>query len=154
MPNFIDSTPSAPAATLGGVIPLLRVADLGASIAYYVEQLGFKLNWRSDPVASVTRDRASLMLSERDQGKPSTWLWISTTDVDVLYAELADRGAKLRFPPTNYPWGSRECQISDPDGHVLRFGADLKPGEPMGAWLDSDGRRWEPKADEGRRDAK
>ncbi|HMI58717.1 MAG TPA: hypothetical protein VK511_11740, partial [Gemmatimonadaceae bacterium] len=55
----------------------------------------------------------------------------------------------LRFPPTNYPWGSRECQVSDPDGHVLRFGADLKTGEPMGAWMDGEGRKWMPKADGG-----
>jgi hypothetical protein len=32
--------------------------------------------------------------------------------------------------------------VSDPDGHVLRFSADLRPGEPMGEWLDGDGRRW------------
>ena len=35
-------------------------------------------------------------------------------------------------------------QITDPDGHVLRFGADLRAGEPMGDWLDGSGRRWLP----------
>lgn len=135
----------APLATLGGVTPLLRVEDLDVSIAYYVERLGFHLQWRANPVASVARDRTALMLSEGDQGKPGTWLWISTSDVDALYEELAARGATLRFPPTNYPWGSRECQVSDPDGHVIRFGADLKAGEPDGPWLDGDGRRWMPK---------
>lgn len=142
MPDSANSTPSTPPATLGGVTPILRVADLDASIAYYLEKLGFHLQWRWGSVASVARDRTALMLSEGDQGKPGTWLWISTSDVDALYAELTARGAILRFPPTNYPWDSRECQISDPDGHVLRFGADLNASEPMGAWLDGDGRRW------------
>jgi len=149
MADSVETTSSAPPATLGGVIPLLRVENLDASIAYYVEQLGFHLQWRENPTASVTRDRTSLMLCEGDQGKPGTWLWISTSDVDALYEELGGRGAHLRFPPTNYPWGSRECQVSDPDGHVLRFGADLKTGEPMGAWMDGEGRKWMPKADGG-----
>jgi hypothetical protein len=69
--------------------------------------------------------------------------------VDALYEELRSRGALLRHPPTNYPWGSRECQISDPDGHVLRIAADLRPGEPMGEWLDGQGRRWLPLPDGG-----
>jgi uncharacterized glyoxalase superfamily protein PhnB len=142
MSNSVDSARSATHATIGRVIPILRVNDLGASIAYYVEKLGFHRQWGNGSVASVARDGTSLMLVEGDQGKPGTWLWISTSDVDALYAELSERGAILRNPPTNYPWESRECQISDPDGHVLRFGADLKAGEPMGAWLDGDGRRW------------
>jgi uncharacterized glyoxalase superfamily protein PhnB len=135
---------SAVSATLGGVVPILRVANLAASIDYYVERLGFTLQWRAEPVASVRRDGASVMLCEGDQGQPGMWLWLSTSDVDALYEELRGRGAHLRHSPTNYPWGSRECQVSDPDGHVLRFGSDVRPGEPMGEWLDEQGRRWVP----------
>jgi len=134
-------------ATLGGIVPILRVADLEASVAYYVECLGFNVQWRADPVASVGRDGATLMLCAGDQGQAGTWVWGATSDVDALYEELRGRGARLRHPPTNYPWGSRECQVSDPDGHVLRFGADLRLGEPMGEWLDGDGRRWVPGPD-------
>jgi catechol 2,3-dioxygenase-like lactoylglutathione lyase family enzyme len=136
-------------ATLGGATPILRVESLDASVAYYVDQLGFTLQWRSDPVASVGRDRTSLMLAEGDQGSPGTWVWIAVSDADELYAELHARGAKLRHAPTNYPWGSRECQVTDHDGHVLRFGADLRPGEAMGEWLDGRGQRWLPQADGG-----
>jgi uncharacterized glyoxalase superfamily protein PhnB len=149
MSDSVDSAHPATHATLGGVIPILRVNDLDASVAYYLEKLGFHLKWRGGSEASVARDRTALMLAEGDQGKPGTWLWISTSDVDALYAELSERGAILRNPPTNYPWASRECQISDPDRHVLRFGADLKANEPMGAWLDGDGRRW-PREPDGR----
>ena len=144
MSNAASHPVSATHATLGAVTPILRVADLEASVAYYVTRLGFELQWRSAPVASVRRDRTSLMLCEGDQGQPGTWLWIPVSDVDELYAECEARGALLRHPPANYPWGSRECQITDPDGHVLRFGADLRHGEPMGEWLDGAGRRWLP----------
>lgn len=147
------ATPPPPRATLGEVTPILRVADLDASIAYYVERLGFELQWRADPVASVGRDRTSLMLAEGDQGRPGTWVWVAASDVDALYAEFAGRGARLRHPPANYPWGSRECQVTDPDGHVLRFGSDLRPGEPTGEWLDGDGRLWLPRPNGGWRAA-
>jgi catechol 2,3-dioxygenase-like lactoylglutathione lyase family enzyme len=132
---------------LGNAIPILRVAHLDASVSYYTERLGFRVEWRGDPLASVVRDRMSLMLSQGDQGHPGTWLWIAVGNVDELYAELQARGAFLRHPPTNYPWGSRECQVTDPDGHVLRFGAESRSGEALGPWLDGQGRRWLPQQD-------
>jgi uncharacterized glyoxalase superfamily protein PhnB len=98
-------------------------------------------------MASVHRDRASAMLCEGDQGQPGTWLWISVSDVDALWAEFKERGARLRHPPTNYPWGSRECQIIDPDGHVLRFGAESLAGEALGPFRDGVGRLWFPEPD-------
>jgi hypothetical protein len=60
----------------------------------------------------------------------------------VLIEELLANGARVRHPPTNYPWGSRELQVEDPDGNVLRLGSGNKPGEPMGDWLDMHGVLW------------
>ena len=138
------STFTPPRAITGGAIPILRVASLETSIPYYIAQLGFELEWRSVGMAQVRRDRTALMLCEGDQGHQGTWMWISANDVDALYAELEARGARLRHAPANYPWGSRECQVTDLDGHVLRFGADLRDGEPIGDWVDASGRRWLP----------
>lgn len=123
-------------------IPILRVNDLDTSVAYYVEHLGFEIQWRSDPLAGLARGETSIMLSEGEQGHAGTWLWIPVSDVDRLYDELKQRGAMLRLPPGNYPWGSRECHVTDPDGHVLRFASESKPGAPTGDWLDDSGRRW------------
>jgi hypothetical protein len=38
---------TAPRATLGPVVPILRVADLAASVRYYVERLGFHVEWEA-----------------------------------------------------------------------------------------------------------
>ena len=146
MPETRDhSSPSR--VNLSPAIPIFRVKNLDASIAYYVECLGFRLQWRTNPLASVGRDRMSIMLSQGDQGHPGTWVWVATDHVDDLWEELRARGARLRHPPTNYHWGSRECQITDPDGHVIRFGGEAMPGEPLGDWLDGDGKRWTPQPD-------
>ena len=109
MPDSNEPSASPAYARLSPAVPIFRVENLDASVAYYVDRLGFRLEWRGDPLASVGRDRTSIMLSEGDQGQPGTWVWIAAGNVDDLFAELHARGARLRHPPTNYPWGSREC---------------------------------------------
>jgi DNA-binding winged helix-turn-helix (wHTH) protein len=39
-------------------------------------------------------------------------------------------------------WGSRELDIADPDGKVLRLSSENKPGQPFGDWLDMRGILW------------
>ncbi|MDP9003756.1 MAG: glyoxalase superfamily protein [Verrucomicrobiota bacterium] len=125
-----------------GTKPILAVRDLAASIAYYTGALGFEVDWEQPGIlASVSRGRCNLFLSEGDQGHPGTWLWIGVSDVDALFQEYVANGATIRHPPTNYPW-AYEMQVEDLDGHVLRFGADSKEGQPIGEWLDMKGAHW------------
>ena len=133
--------------TFGRSTPILRVADLEASLAYYTGVLGFTRDWGDRHFAQVTRGEASLMLSQGDQGHAGTWVYVGVSDADALLAEIQPRGASIRHAPVNYPWGARELHVSDPDGHVLRFGSDAVPGEPIGDWLDGDGVRWLPQRD-------
>ena len=135
---------AAPGVEFGSVTPILRVADLDVSLEYYVRALGFAVEFRDGGFASVRRGKASLMLCQGDQGHRGTWLWLAVSDADAAHEELRTRGASIRHPPTNYPWGSRELHVSDPDGHVLRLGSDTLPGEPIGEWLDAEGTRWVP----------
>ncbi len=132
-----------PEIDFGGATPILCVSNLQHSLDYYTRVLGFRVQFQVDGFASVGRGRASIMLCKRDQGKPGTWLWVGVSDADALHEELKGRGAVIRHAPTNYPWGSRELHVTDPDGHVLRFGSDVVPGEPVGDWLDRNGVRWE-----------
>jgi len=133
--------------TFGHCTPILSVGDLEASLAYYTEVLGFALDWRNRFFAQVTRGSAHLMLSQGDQGHAGTWVYVGVSDADALLAEIQPRGATIRHAPANYPWGARELHVSDPDGHVLRFGSDAVPGEPIGDWIDGAGARWLPQSD-------
>jgi catechol 2,3-dioxygenase-like lactoylglutathione lyase family enzyme len=130
------------AVALGNATPVFNVGDLAASIAYYVDVLGFTVDW-TDPggVASVSRDRCCIFLCQGDQGLPGAWIWIGVGDVEVLHAELRTKGARVRHSPTNYYWAC-EMQIQDLDGNVLRIGSDTKADEPFGPWLDMRGDRW------------
>jgi len=117
-------------------IPIFRVANLATSLDYYTRILGFTIPWQMPWYASVRRGTCSLMLCEGGQGNPGTWIWTPVSDVDALYEEFKASGANILQGPTNFPWESREIQILDPDNHRLRFAADLKPGEPMGQFID------------------
>jgi catechol 2,3-dioxygenase-like lactoylglutathione lyase family enzyme len=124
------------------VNPVLRVRDVRASRDYFVQALGFKVDFEYENyVVSVSRGRCGLFLCEGDQGNPGSWVWIGATDVDALYEEYKESGAKIRHPPTNYAW-ALEMQVEDLDGNVLRLGSEPRNGEPDGEWLDMYGRRW------------
>jgi catechol 2,3-dioxygenase-like lactoylglutathione lyase family enzyme len=134
---------SAPApVTFGGINPILRVANLPASLAYYVDVLGFSVQWNyRGVIASVGRGKTSIFLCEGDQGHPGGWVWIGVDDVERLHEELVAKGARIRQAPTNFEW-ALEIQIEDLDGNVLRVGSDPKIGVPLGPWLDMHGRKW------------
>lgn len=125
-----------------GVTPIFRVQDLPISIDYYVNVLGFKIDFHEPGIiASVSRDRCGIFLIQGDQGNPGAWVWIGVGDVDALFDEYKRKGAKIRHPPTNYQWAC-EMQIEDPDGNVLRLGSEPKEDQPVGEWLDMQGRSW------------
>ena len=114
-------------ATVENVIPILRVENLEASRTYYLQELGFLLDWETDGMISVSRDGKSIMLCEGEQGVPGVWLWIGVDDADVFFAEFSARNARIKSPPKNFTW-AYEFAVEDPDGHVLRFGAEPKCG--------------------------
>ena len=58
-------------------IPVLPVKSMEESIQYYVDTLGFSVDWKGSVVGSVSRDDWSIMLSETtrgsDPGGGSVW---------------------------------------------------------------------------------
>jgi len=140
-----QTNPQSTSAAVGfeGQTPILRVKDMDASLSYYVQRLGFKVNWKSPYFACVSRDRCSLFLSYGDQGHVGGWVWIGVEDASALCEEYKCSGAKIRHAPTNYEW-AYEMQVEDIDGNVLRMGSEPKENEPYGEWLDMEGKVWPP----------
>lgn len=123
MMEIIDKTISQ--CKFDSLIPILNVKSISDSINYYVNILGFKQDWEwGDPptFASVSRDAVCIFLCQGAQGQSGTWMSIFVENVDVLYEDYQAKGAMIHQAPTNFPWGMREMNIVDPDGHRLRIG--------------------------------
>ena len=126
----------------GSPVPVFRVKDVSASIAYYVDSLGFKLQWRAnDGFASVARGECCIFLTDDNQSQPRMWIWIGVPDVRTLHSQYVASGAKIRNPPNNFLW-ALEMQVEDLDGNVLRIGSDPEEDKPLGVFRDADGVGW------------
>lgn len=126
----------------GKPVPVFRVSNVEASIAYYRDVLGFELSFQyGASFASVVRDDCNIFLTDDNQSPPRVWVWIGVRDVRSLHALYLQADAKVRNPPNNFEWGL-EMQVEDLDGNVLRIGSDREAGQPLGVWKDADGVRW------------
>lgn len=112
-----------------GSSPIFRVADMHASLHFYVDLLGFQnVSWGNDDFTRVNRDAAGFYLCRNSQGGGAAWAWVGVEDVEQLHEELKQRGVVIRMAPTNFAW-ALEMHVEDPDGNVMRFGSDPKPGK-------------------------
>jgi len=115
------------------IIPILNVSNVPASVRFYVNILGFEVEWGEgdeSTYASVGRNGYSIMLAQGEQGNSGTWIWIGVEDVQSLFEECQSRGATIVQGLTNYPW-AYEMRIKDPDGHILRFGSEPRQDLPF-----------------------
>ena len=104
--------------------PILYVHSLDASQRYYRDKLGFHIDWTDgDPpdFGAVSRGDTQLFMCQKCQGHAGGWVWVFTPDIDRLHDELVRRGATIKAPPEDKPWGVREMQVADLDGNVLRL---------------------------------
>jgi catechol 2,3-dioxygenase-like lactoylglutathione lyase family enzyme len=114
--------------------PVLNVADVEASLRFYVERLGFTSPWRYDEdgkayVAQVERQGCALILSSQWPAKIGKGLIFISLNVepetheaavatlDALRAELEAKGVLVK----EGSWGYRLLVVDDPDGNQLFF---------------------------------
>jgi predicted enzyme related to lactoylglutathione lyase len=123
--------------TLTGISPVLLVADLERSVAYYRDRLGFDCETYGDPpdFATAGREGATLLLALAEdtsrlvphwQIVDKMWnVYIRCDDADAIYAEVQERGAGIDYTIYDAPHGFREFGVQDPDGHDIAFGQPL-----------------------------
>jgi uncharacterized glyoxalase superfamily protein PhnB len=115
--------------SLAKTTPILRILDEAKARKFYVDFLGFKVNWehRFEPglplYMEVSKDGCVLHLSEhRGDCSPGAAMRIETNDLDGLRAELAATGYDYALPGVEkMPWGTRDMTVKDPFGNKLTF---------------------------------
>ena len=117
--------------------PMLLVADLAVSSAWYQRALGFAdvftmrgpegqpllahLRWCTFADLLLTPARSPV---EGKRGGGIT-LNFAAPNVDAVAERARDAGAVIVSGPVDRPWNVREVTIADPDGYLLNFTAPL-----------------------------
>jgi catechol 2,3-dioxygenase-like lactoylglutathione lyase family enzyme len=117
---------SSPAAAVFESITLI-VSDLEAATRFYRQVLRLEL------IREFPGDYASLQLPgglvlglhvphEGHAHRMETAgieIGFLVEDVDAWHGRLSTSGVRFFTGPTDMPWGRREAQLADPDGHVV-----------------------------------
>ncbi|MBX9829049.1 MAG: VOC family protein [Xanthobacteraceae bacterium] len=111
-------------------VTVLEVKDIKRSEAFYREKLGFRpgLFFGEPPTfCIVSRDSVTLFLdlARTPRAAPLNQYWATylyVDDVNAMAAELSARGVTIEREPEDQPYGCRDFDIRDPDGHVIGIG--------------------------------
>jgi uncharacterized glyoxalase superfamily protein PhnB len=114
---------------LGSPIPILRIFDEAKAKEFYVDFLGFKVDWehRFEPglplYMQVSKDGCVLHLSEHHGDcSPGSAMRIETSGLGEFERELTAKAYKYARPKIQeMPWGSRDLSVQDPFGNRLTF---------------------------------
>lgn len=111
-----------------------QVNDVDASIAFYTNQLGFKLEQKAGAAfARVSNGNYTLWLSgpgssgarpmpDGRKQEPGGWnrLALEVDDLPTRVAELKNAGVRFRNEIETGP-GGRQVQVEDPDGNPIEL---------------------------------
>lgn len=124
-------------ANLTYVAPCFIVENVEASVAFYVDKLGFKIRFIAPDdgpfFAIVGRDNISIFLKAiAPDIKPipnhtrHEWArldaYISTADPDALFEEYQSKAVTFHQPLKDDDDGLRGFEVADADGYILFFG--------------------------------
>jgi catechol 2,3-dioxygenase-like lactoylglutathione lyase family enzyme len=107
---------------------VFQVADLGASLRFYCDVLGFAVDFTYEAYAGIHLGGLYLHLCAHETWKRPIGggaLMAFCSEVDAYYELVKSRDARIRLAPTDEPYGMRDFALSDPDGNVLTFGCEL-----------------------------
>jgi len=131
-----DAPRNGAQANLAAIRPFFIVRDLQTSISYYIERLGFKLDFQGLPddvyYGQVSRDGIGIMLKailpdvlpvpNHTRHEWARWdAYIYTVDPDTLFDEFKQRGASFVRELSFIDDGLWGFEVTDADGYVLAF---------------------------------
>jgi len=143
--------------TITRATPVLMVDDVGRTVAFYRDVLGFAFvvgvveasretvaQWPAPgplAFALVESGQARLMFETRASLAAdlprfaeariggSLMLYLDCDDLDALYARLSEHAPFLKAPHTTF-YGARECTFQDINGYILTFAENATKNKP------------------------
>jgi len=115
--------------SLANPIPILRIFDEIKAKEFYIDFLGFKIDWqhRFEPDTpiyfQISKEDCVMHLSEHHGDScPGASLRIETSELNDYHITLNDKKYRNARPGIQEtPWGTRDMKIADPFGNHLIF---------------------------------
>lgn len=117
-------------------IPVFRIFDSRLAKSFYLDWLGFQLDWEHQfdgngpRYLQVSRDAVILHLSEHyGDCTPGAKAIVNLDDVEAYHRELHSRPNPNMRPGVELePWGAKVMEVIDPFGNRICFSQSLKKG--------------------------
>jgi uncharacterized glyoxalase superfamily protein PhnB len=115
--------------SFGKTTPILRIFDETKALEFYVDFLGFKIDWQhrfetNFPLyLQISRGECVLHLSEHHgDSTPGSALRIETDELEAFQQQLLSKEYSFARPQIQaMPWGSQDMTVTDPFGNRLVF---------------------------------
>lgn len=114
------------------IMPIIAVRDIEASIAFYVNKLGFthqfsmpgpdgKPSFAGVGLGTIVSFglQPDTQTEHRGNGVSFMVYVADDTDIDEYFAKVQKNGAVIEQPITTEYWGDRLFSLRDPDGYLL-----------------------------------
>ena len=116
-------------------IPTFRILDYEKAKEFYVEFLGFNVDWEhrfgeNAPIyMQVSKSDLVLHLSENERFKSGMIVFVETTGIENFHDELSKKTGGNLIPDISITgWNTRQMEIADPFGNLLRFNESSRQG--------------------------
>jgi len=114
-------------------IPILRIFDIDKAKAFYVDFLGFQIDWEhrfdeSSPLyRQVSRAGLTLHLSEHHgDACPGSTVFVWMQGINEFHSEITGKGYRYLRPGVEETfYGARCMEVIDPFGNRIRFNEEL-----------------------------
>ena len=120
-------------------VPEIPVSHVDKAAAYYVNNLGFTLDWGGEEggIAGISKGQCRMFLTSPafrepygNAGPVMTWLNLdSKAAVSELYAQWKQTQARIVSEPEEKPWKLFEFTAADLDGNLFRVFYDFRGDE-------------------------
>jgi len=113
-------------------IPTFRILDYTKAINFYVEGLGFNVDWehrfgKKEPVyMQVSLHKLVIHLTENKRFKPGAIVFIESNRLMEFYKELISSKTNIKLTePEKTNWNTIQMEIEDPFNNLLRFNQNI-----------------------------